>query len=282
MIRMFEEPPAARGFDIKVEALAQADLMAARFISGEARIGILPPNAAAKIAAAGKNIQIGAVTGNGMLSLLSSDPGLRTIEDLRGKTVEASGQGATPEYVFRRILVSRGINPDTDLALGFSLAYPEIAQSLIAGRISTALIPEPFATMARTGKPELRPVADVQDEWIKAGGAENYPMTVLVLDGAFAAGNPAAVKAVLESLKASIEWVTANPGEAGALVEKHDPGLSAKVIAEAIPRSNYVFIPAAGARPALEALFRAFLEFDPGSIGGRLPGDGFYYTSPAE
>jgi NitT/TauT family transport system substrate-binding protein len=280
MIRMFEEAPVIRGFDVKVEALAQADLMAARFIAGEAQVGILPPNVAAKIASSGKNIQVGAVTGTGMLSLLTSDPDVRTIEDLQGKQVEAAGQGATPEFVFRRILLSRGINPDRDLTIGFSLAYPEIAQSLIAGRISTALLPEPFATMAQSGKPELRSVADVQDEWIKAGGQGNYPMTVLALDGAFAAENPGAVKTILESLKASIEWVVANPAEAGTLVEKHDLGLRASVISAAIPKSNYVFIPAQAARPAMEAVFKVFLEFTPDSIGGKLPADSFYY-SPA-
>ncbi|MDR1862304.1 MAG: ABC transporter substrate-binding protein, partial [Treponema sp.] len=93
MIRLFEDPPQIRGFNVKVEALAQADLMAARFISGEARVGILPPNVAAKIASSGKNIKIAAVIGAGMLSLLSADPEVRSIEDLRGKTVEVAGQG---------------------------------------------------------------------------------------------------------------------------------------------------------------------------------------------
>jgi NitT/TauT family transport system substrate-binding protein len=80
----------------------------------------------------------------------------------------------------------------------------------------------------------------------------------------------------LERLKDSIEWVLANPAEAGALVEKHDLGLRAPVVAAAVPRSNYVFIPAAAARPALESLYRTFLEFAPQSIGGALPADGFY------
>jgi NitT/TauT family transport system substrate-binding protein len=60
-------------------------------------------------------------------------------------------------------------------------------------------------------------------------------------------------------------------------VEKHDFGLKAAVAAAAIPRSNYVFIPAAEARPSVEALFRVFLQFSPDSIGGGLPGDLFYY-----
>jgi NitT/TauT family transport system substrate-binding protein len=276
MIRLFENPPRATGFDIKMEALAQADLMAAKFIAGEAKVGILPPNVAAKIASSGKALQVAAVTGTGMLSLLSSDPAVKRIEDLRGKTVEVAGQGATPDYVFRKILLAKGMNPDRDLKLGYSLAYPEIAQSLIAGRVSLALLPEPFATMARTGKPGLTVVGDIQEEWSKTGGAGNYPMTVLVVDADFAAAQPGLIRLILNALKDSVEWVRANPAAAGALVEKHDLGLRAPVVAAAVPRSNYVFIPAQEARPSLEALYRAFLEFSPVSIGGALPKDSFY------
>jgi NitT/TauT family transport system substrate-binding protein len=276
MIRLFESPPVAGGKAVKMEALAQADLLAAKFISGEAKVGIRPANVAAKIASTGKHIQIAAVTGTGMLSLLTGDPTIRGIADLRGKSVEVAGQGATPDYVFRRILLSKGLNPDRDLKLGYALAYPEIAQSLIAGRIATALLPEPFATMARTGNPALRQVSDVQAEWVNAGGNGNYPMTVLVVDAAYAKAEPANIRAILNALKASIEWVLANPREAGVLVEKHDLGLKAPVVTAAIPRSNYVFIPAGEARPSLEALYETFLQFSPVSIGGSLPADNFY------
>jgi NitT/TauT family transport system substrate-binding protein len=190
--------------------------------------------------------------------------------------VEVAGQGATPDYVFRKILLSRGLRPDTDVIFGYSLAYPEIAQSLIAGRSSLALLPEPFATMARAGNAGLRSIGNIQDDWITAGGSGNYPMTVLVVDAAYAASRPQVIAGVLDSIKASIEWVVAHPAEAGALVEKHDLGLRAPVVAAAVPRSNYVFLGAADARPSLESLYRAFLEFAPQSIGGSLPPDSFY------
>jgi NitT/TauT family transport system substrate-binding protein len=60
-------------------------------------------------------------------------------------------------------------------------------------------------------------------------------------------------------------------------VEKHEFGLKAAVAEAAIPRSNYIFIPALQARKSLEALYTAFLEFAPGSIGGALPADDFYF-----
>ena len=277
MIRLFEEPPKISGFNVKVEALAQADLMAARFISGEAGIGILPPNIAAKIAASGRDLRAAAVIGAGMLSLLSTDPAVASLEDLRGKTVEVAGQGTVTDYVLRWILKSRGLMPVQDLKLGYALAYPEIAQSLIAGKVSIALLPEPFATMARLGRPDIKSVADIQQEWMNIGGAGNYPMTLLVVDGAFASTNPSAVAEILGAVKDSIEWVRANPAEAGVLVEKHGLGLRAAVVAAAVPKSNYVFIPAPEARPSLESLFRVFLENAPASIGGALPGDRFYW-----
>ena len=277
LIRLFETPPRVSGFTVKVEALAQADLLAARFLSGEAQVGILPPNMAAKIASSGRDVRAAAIIGQGMLDLLCGDPAVTKIEDLRGKTVEVAGQGATPDYVFRRILGVRGLVPGTDVALGYSLAYPEIAQSLIAGRVYAALLPEPFATMARLGRPGLISVADVQQEWIQAGGRANYPMTLLVVDGSFASANPGAVRDILDAVKSSIEWVRSHPSEAGLLVEKHNLGLNAAIVQAAIPKSNYVFIPAAEGRPSLEALFSLFLENAPVSIGGALPGDSFYF-----
>ncbi|MDR0474321.1 MAG: ABC transporter substrate-binding protein [Treponema sp.] len=278
MLPMFEAPPQIQGFDLRLEALSQADLAAAKFISGEAKIGILPPNIAAKIAASGINIQAAAVTGEGMLSLLSLDPAIRSINDLKGKKVDAAGAGATPDYVLRRLLLNRGLEPDADVQISFALAHPEIVQSLIAGRISTALLPEPFASMALGASSSIRQIGDVQDEWEKAYGSL-YPMTLFAVDGDFAASNHEAMAVILKSLEDSIQWTVSNPQAAGELAEKHGMGISAAAAVAAIPRSNYVFIPAALARPSLESLFRIFLEFSPQSIGNALPEDSFYFKA---
>jgi NitT/TauT family transport system substrate-binding protein len=138
--------------------------------------------------------------------------------------------------------------------------------------------------MARAGRPGLRQIGDIQAEWAAANGDAgnetagrgNYPMTVLVVDADFARAEPGIVRSILYAYRSSIEWVRTHPEEAGVLVEKHDLGLRAAVVRDAIPQSNYVFIPAAEARESLETLFRAFLEFAPPSIGGALPPDSFY------
>jgi len=102
---------------------------------------------------------------------------------------------------------------------------------------------------------------------------------VLVVDTRFASENPSALKGIMDAYRASVEWTVANPKDAGALVEKHELGLKAPIAAAAIPKSAYVFVPAADARKDLEALFSVFLDFAPASIGGKMP-DARFYLKP--
>jgi NitT/TauT family transport system substrate-binding protein len=281
---LFEWPPEINPYLITFKILPQADIAAALFISGEAKIGLLPVNMAAKIAAIDRKIQAAAVTGTGMLTLLSHDPQIECIEDLKGKTIEVAGQGATPDYVFRKILQAKGLIAGRDLSLNYNLTYPETALALASGRIQYALLPEPFTTLALNANSSLVSVADIQEEWIQAAGNSgniaggNFPMTLLAVNRDFANAHSNLISVILDSVKNSIEWVRENPESAGLLAEKYELGLPAEVVEKAIPGSNYIFIPILQARADLEVLLSAFYEYAPASIGGALPSDDFYYT----
>jgi NitT/TauT family transport system substrate-binding protein len=277
MVKLFEAPPTPPdGSAVRMIAVASADLMTAKLISGEYDAGVLPINVAAKLYASGIPLELAAIVGEGMVSFLSADPSLSALADLKGKRVNVAGQGATPDYLLRSLLKGSGIDPDKDLALDYSLPYPEAAVALASGKIAFAILPEPFATMAKMRNPKLRSGIDLGALWTAQTGQPNYPMTAFVVSSKLAAERPGAIKAISEAYSASIAWVIANPTEAGALVEKLELGLKAGIAAKAIPLSAYVFTDARAARPAVEALLRVFLESAPASVGGRLPDDGFY------
>jgi NitT/TauT family transport system substrate-binding protein len=277
MVRLFETPPsAADGSTVRLVAVPSADLMMAKLVSGEYDAGVLPINVAAKLYSAGIALRLAAIIGDGMVSFLSVDPGIASISDLRGRKVNIAGQGATPDFLFKRLLKGAGIDPGKDISLDYSLPYPEAAAAIAAGKIECAILPEPFATMARNANPALRSPLDLGALWTKATGQSSYPMTAFVVSSKLAEERPQAVKAILDSIAASIAWVRARPEEAGALVEKEDLGLKAAISSKAIPRSAYVFTPAPEARRSVEALLGAFLELAPVSVGGKLPDDGFY------
>jgi NitT/TauT family transport system substrate-binding protein len=279
MARLFETPPTLPdGSAVRLVAVPSADLMTAKLISGEYDAGVLPVNVAAKLYTAGIPLRLAAIVGDGMVSFLSSDPSVSSLVDLKGKKVNVAGQGATPDFLLRLLLKSAGLDPESDLRLDYSLPYPEAAAALAAGKISYAVLPEPFATMATLANPALRPALDLGALWTKETGQASYPMTAFVVSAKLAE-RPGTVAAILDAYAASIRWVVAEPKQAGALVERQDLGLTASIAAKAIPRSAYVFTPAIPAKQAIEALLRAFLEFSPLSVGGKLPDDGFYLTN---
>jgi NitT/TauT family transport system substrate-binding protein len=277
MVRLFETPPQLPdGLRLATVAVPSADVMAAKVIGGEYDAAVLPINMAAKLYSAGIPIRLAAIVGDGMVSFLTSDPSIVSLADLRSKDIAVAGQGATPDYLFRHLLAEAGIDPNKDLHLSYSLPYPEAAEALAAGKIRYAILPEPFATLALAANPALRSPFDLGALWTKATGQASYPMSAFVVSARLASSNPAAVAAILAAYSNSISWVVAHPKEAGFLVEKHDLGLKAAIAAEAIPRSNYVFVTATLARPAVEALLSVFLDTAPASVGGKLPDADFY------
>jgi NitT/TauT family transport system substrate-binding protein len=281
MIQLFENPPRlSQGDSLALEAIPSADVMAAKLVSGELDAAVLPVNLAAKLHAAGLSYRMVAVVGMGMVSVVTTDPALRSFEDLRGRETYVAGQGATPEYVLRAIAKKKGLDPDRDLTLAFQMPPPEIAASLITGRITVAVLPEPFATQALKGNAQARVPFSLDTLWKEATGRPGYPMSVFVMRDALLKERPDSAKAITKAYEASVAWVKTHPAEAGVLVEKHDLGMKAAIASAAIPRSAYVFVPAPAARADVEALLTVFLSLAPKSIGGKLPAGAFYAETP--
>lgn len=277
LIRLFDsQPQLPGGLALSPVAVPSADLVTAKLISGEYDAGILPVNVAAKLYNSGLPLKLAAITGDGMLSFISSDPDLHALSDLRGKKVNVTSQGATPDYLFQALLEHDGLLPGKDVDLDYSLSYADAALALAAGKISSAILPEPFSTMALSLNPQLRKPFDVGALWTAQTGQSSYPMTALVVRDSLPRDNPEALSSLLEACKASVSWVIANPEKAGELAEKQAWGLKTAVVTKAVPLSAYVFRPAVEARPEIEALLRIFLRRAPKSVGDRLPDSGFY------
>lgn len=282
MARLFTETPdVGAGTTVTFEAVASVDLLLPKLVNGDADIGILPPNVAAKLYTMNpRSVVAGAVVGNSMLALVTRDPAVKTIADLAGKTVSVAGQGSTPEFVFRTLLKKAGLGEGA-VTLDFSLPTQEIAAALVSDRIRYALVPEPFATVAvMNGAAGTNPVHRailLRDEWSSSGFGSDFPMTLAVIRTGYAEQYPATVRKFLEAYKETIAWTQANPAEAGKFAESAGLGLKAPIAAKAIPSCNFVYMDATSGRASIETLLSVFLEYAPAAVGGKLPGDSFYF-----
>ena len=267
--------------DYDFEVYADPQALLPKLIKREVDIGFMPVNVAAKVYNSGnKSLLCCAVTGLGNLSLITTDKNIRRFSDLKGKTVYLAGQGATPEYMFRYLLKENNLTwgNDGDVQLDFSIPTAQIAAQLISGKIQYAVVPEPFATIAKMKSKDIRSALDFQKEYKELSGSpEIYPLSVMVVRSAFADENPDLLEAFLKAYETSLAWTIANPAKAAELTEKNGLGLSASVVTKSIPVSNYVYLPAQKSVNLIEDLLTIFLDCDSTSIGGKLPEKDFYY-----
>ena len=274
--------PAAYLLDESVEKFADPQALLPKMLKGEINVGFMPANVAAKVYNSSNGaIQCLAITGNGNLSLITTDPDVKSLTDLKGKTVAVAGQGATPEYMFRYLLDKNGITADTTdgVTLDYSIPTAQIAAQMISGKIAYAVVPEPFATVAQTKSDKVVVAVDLQAEYEKfEGKGKVYPLTVMVVTKAFAKKNAKVLKTFLSDYEKSLAKTLENPMEAGKLCEEFGLGLAAAIVAKSVPKANYVFIPTskAEAKKKVEELLNIFLAYDAASIGGKLPDKGFY------
>jgi NitT/TauT family transport system substrate-binding protein len=281
MVKLMEDAAAmlGEGVTADIQVVDSPDLLSSKIVSREVDLATPPTNMAATLYNKGIPYQLAAITSWGVNYLVTADPTVNTLADLKGKTVNVVGKGATPDIVLRYLLRRQGLDPDKDLTLDYTLGQVELAQSLIAGRSQVAVMPEPWVTQALMGNQQLKVAVNLQDAWAEAQqGKVQMAQTCLIVNREVAQAHPQAVAAFLDAYRQSLEWVTAHPGEAGALVEKHGIGMKAAVAEAAIPRCNFRFEDAASSRQAVEAFLKVLFDFAPASVGGKMPDDGFYYA----
>lgn len=281
MIKLFEDKPdLGPNVDSEFTVLPSPKAMIARVGGGEVDFAVLPANMAAKMYTAGPGYKLGGVVGMGVLHVLSRDPDLEDWEDLKDKEVYSIGKGATPDYLFRYLLTQHGLDAEEDVDLNFSVSSgPQLAQLLIAGKIDTAVLPEPFVTMVGAKTEQVRKVLNFQTTWQEVRGSDStYPITVVAVKPQLVEERPELVERFLAAYADSIEWVNGSPAEAAELIDKYEV-MPASQAEPAIPNCNLRFIHSAEARPVMEDYLEVMLDFNADSVGGQLPDDGFYLSN---
>ncbi|WP_374652456.1 ABC transporter substrate-binding protein [Dongia sp.] len=241
---------------------------------------ILPTQTAANLYNRGLGVRLLNVMTNGLMHMVSADKGLTTIPALKGRSVSVPFRNDTPEVIFRRLLQLHGLEPEGDLSVTFSGTAVEAVQLLATGRVETALLPEPAATLALSSSGvitrELFRTIDIQQAWHAATGlGAKLPQAGIGVTERFLAHHAGLVEALHAGLVAAAASVNAQPALAAA-DSAQELWVPAAIVEASIPYSNLVAERARDARPALEAVFRSIAEFDDKIIGGRLPPADFY------
>lgn len=252
----------------------------AKLVKGELDIAALPSNVAAiNFNKNNEFIKVIAINTLGVLSILEKGDTIKSVADLKGKTilVPASGKGATPEYALNYILSQNGIDPKNDVTIEWKSEVTEIIAALKTGAANIAMLPQPAATNAKNNVEGLNTALDLNEEWNKIGGDSKLVTGVIVVRAEFLNQHPKAVEAFLDEYKLSTEFATTNVEETAKLVAKYSIANEA-VALKSIPYCNITFIAGEEMKTALSAYLQTLYNENPASVGGTMPSESFYYV----
>ena len=258
------------------------DEVSAALAQGTTDIAAVPANLASVLYNNTEGgVQVLAINTLGVLYIVESGDTVHSVEDLRGKTIYASGKGNTPETALNYVLTQNGIDPSTDVTIEWKSEQAECLSALMAEENAIAMLPQPFVTTAQAQSENLRVALDLTEEWDALQADSETPSTlvtgVVVARTAFAEEHPEVVSAFLDRYQESVDYVNSNVEEAAQLVGQYEI-VTAEVAQKALPECNIVFIEGDERKEKLSGYLSVLFEQNPQSVGGALPDDAFYFS----
>lgn len=278
MVQIMEnakEGTESNNYDFQIAGTA--DEFTSNLIKGDVQIAALPCNAAATLynKSNGK-VDIIGINTLGVLYIVQTGDSVKSVEDLKGKTIYSTGKGTTPEYTLNYLLKSAGLDPEKDVTIEYKSEATEVAAMLSQGEDVVAMLPQPYVTTVMMQNDKVNIALDVTKEWEKYAGADSSVVTgVVAVNADFAEKNPEVVEQFVKEYQDSVTFVNENVDEAAQLVEDFDI-FKAAVAKKAIPMCNITFINGDEMKNKVSAYLQVLFDQNPAAVGGTMPADDFY------
>lgn len=291
LLRMVETQALAdAGIHLTFSQWRDPDHLRALALEQGADFVAMPSNVAANLYNRRVPLQLANISVWGMLSILSRQPGLATLADLKGQEIAIPFRADMPDILFQLLAREQGLDPRRDFTLRYVATPMDAAQLLMSRKVDHALLSEPATSMvlrksqsfpASIVAPDLYRSVDLQQEWGRVlERAPQIPQAGIVALGAVRE-DAALMQRFAQAYETAHAWCLAEPDECGALVARHIDMLQADAVAEALRHTPARLASAAQARGELEYFYGRLLESEPALVGGRLPDDGFYAAAAA-
>lgn len=283
MVKLMDDAEAGPvdGNSYSFSIAAAVDEVTPAIVQGKVDIAAVPANLASVLYnnTEGK-VKVLAINTLGVLYIVENGDSIASIADLKGKTIYASGKGATPEYALNYILSENGINPETDVTIEWKSEHTECLSAVASEENGIALLPQPFVTTAQMKSENLRVALDLNKEWdnlqAKEGTLSAMLTGVVVARANFIEEHPEAIAAFLKQYEQSVAFTNENLEDSSALIEKYDIAPAA-VAQKAVPACNITCITGTEMKDKLSGYLSILFNQNPKAVGGALPADDFYY-----
>jgi NitT/TauT family transport system substrate-binding protein len=226
------------GFDLEPVVYPSFPAYYAGLTTGEVDTEIGGPTFFQKLRLEGVPIRIVA-TGATLsdLSVLTADPAIKTLADLKGKQL-AADMGSGQYQVLAIYAKSKGIDLKKDITVA-NANYAVARAQLAAGRVEGAMVIEPITTMMLRENPKLHPVFEAHKAWRELTGSDGWELVYAMREDAIKR-NPNLPKMFLAALQDVTAFLKSNPDEADKIASE-TVKLPAGVLKEAVAKGRWTF-----------------------------------------
>ncbi len=202
-----------QGLDVElVEFKSGTDLIKA-IVGGQLDTGVLGFTNAVAWASKGADLKVVGGAQHGYHAIVvRDDTGIKTVGDLKGKTLASQAEGSTADTVLKGVVLKNaGLKADDVNVMGVS---PQVAvQSLIGKRVDAAFLFEPQASIAQLVAP-VKQIYEIGEVW-------PFPCMVVITSGDTLKKRRDDVWKSLDAQKEAIDLLQKKPAEASKLIASY-------------------------------------------------------------
>lgn len=274
MIEMIDKYASSE--EMKFSIYGAIDELSAKLMSGEVDIATVPANLASVLYNKSKGaIKVAAINTLGVTAIVEKGDGIQSLQDLKGRTLAATGKGAVPEATLRLMLEKAGLNPDEDVTMEWKSEPSEAMAWLSLEGNDVAMLPQPFATLATKKIEKLRIALDLSEEWTALSLPGDFITGVLVVKSDLVERERERFMGFLDEYRASIKFSKSSE-EAPKLIAKYGI-IDEKMAKMVLPNLNILYIDGEEMKTSMEAYLSLLHGEKPEFIGGSLPDEAFYF-----
>ncbi len=274
------------GTNIKFKKWKNPDELKALILNKKVDFIAVPITAASILYNRGAEVQLTHLVMGGARGIVTSDKSIKSIKDLKGKTIGIGSRGGLADSLVKVLLKKSGLDYKKDIKIVYTQSSKNSTLMLLKGKIDCAVLSEPRISMALKKAKSLP--SDKQphklffsinllDAWKKAFNSDKSFAQVGFLAVGDTIKNTELISKFIEEYKKSLIWYVNHPKESSKLTAKYLKGLHPKAIKNGIKNSNFYVLETTKEKETIKELLNTLVVNNPKSMGKKLPDDSFYF-----
>lgn len=254
------------------------DEIKGNIIQGDFDIAAVPSNLAAVLYSKNPDVvRIAAINVYSVLYILENGNTVNSITDLEGKTLYATGQGSTPEYILNYLLDKYNVNCNVE----YVAEHSELATKMVSGEVSLGMLPMPNSTTVLLKNSDFRVALDLEELWDEAEADSDNPSKIvqgcLIVNSKLIDEQPEKLSKFIDMYTKSVNYLFSNPDDAAELVEKFGIVPNLAIAKKVVRASGITFRNDGDGFEMLKNFYNVLYSYNPASVGGSVPDDNAYY-----